>query len=156
LTYIDSQYYNDTAYAPYGYEWWSNPNKRSEGFITWFSNGQKTWTMTSNAIGADTVSQVSARLVPEEPLYVILNLGMSPGFQRQDFKHLTFPSRMYIDYVRVYQRQGVKNGVTCDPPSHPTANYINKHIQAYTNPNLTTWAQAGNTFPRNSRYDGCT
>ncbi|KAL0960926.1 hypothetical protein HGRIS_005933 [Hohenbuehelia grisea] len=155
LTYIEDQFYNDTAYATYGYEWWSNPSRRSEGFITWYSNGQKTWQMTAGTVAADDTVKVSDRLVPEEPLYVIFNLGMAPGFQRQDFKHLTFPSKMYIDYVRIYQRQGVKNGVTCNPSSHPTSDYIDRHIAAYTNPNFTTWAQAGNTFPRNSRYDGC-
>lgn len=105
--------------------------------------------------------------------YIIMNLGLAPHFQKQDWKHLQFPAKMYIDYVRVYQREGVKNGVTCDPPNRPTTAYIEKlvtcslpfppiaeaccirHIQAYTNPNLTTWAQAGNTFPRNSLYDGC-
>lgn len=59
---------------------------------------------------------------------MILNLGMSPGFQRQDFEHLVFPSKMYIDYVRVYQRADVKNGVSCDPPSRPTAEYITKYV----------------------------
>lgn len=29
------------------------------------------------------------------------------------------------------------------------------HLNAYLNPNLTTWAQAGYTFPRNSAYEGC-
>lgn len=50
------------------------------------------------------------------PQYIILNLGLAPGFQKQDFKHLVFPSKMYVDYVRVYQRAGTNNGVTCDPP----------------------------------------
>lgn len=46
------------------------------------------------------------------------------SFQRQDYKHLTFPVKMYIDYVRVYQRSGVKEGVGCSPSHHPTADYI--------------------------------
>jgi len=55
-----------------------------------------------------------------------MNLGMSPSFQKQDWKHLVFPSKMYIDYVRVYQREDVSGGVGCNPASHPTASYINK------------------------------
>ena len=35
---------------------------------------------------------------------------------------------MYIDYVRVYQRSDVKNGVGCNPPSHPTTDYINRYV----------------------------
>lgn len=55
---------------------------------------------------------------------------MSPGFQQQDFKHLVFPSNMYIDYVRVYQRQDVQlqSGLNCDPPNRPTADYINRCV----------------------------
>jgi hypothetical protein len=51
---------------------------------------------------------------------------ISASFQQQDYKHLVFPSMMYVDYVRVYQRSGVHNGLTCDPSNRPTANYINK------------------------------
>ncbi|KAF8630900.1 hypothetical protein AX17_005258 [Amanita inopinata Kibby_2008] len=155
VTDIDSQYYDNANYAPYAFEWWSDPHHREDGYITWFSNDQQTWTVTSTAIGPDSDSQVGPRLIPEEPMYIILNLGLSPQFQKQDFKHLVFPSKMYIDYVRVYQRDGVKNAITCNPPSRPTTDYIQKHLDAYTNANLTTWAQAGNTFPRNSLYNGC-
>ncbi|KIM89080.1 glycoside hydrolase family 16 protein [Piloderma croceum F 1598] len=155
LSFIDSQNYNNNAYAAYGYEWWSNPSKRDEGYITWFSSGSKVFTMEASAIGPDSISQVSQRLVPEEPMYVIFNMGLSSSFQKQDWKHLEFPSKMYIDYIRVYQRDDVTNGVGCSPSSYPTENYINKHANAYNDANLTTWAQAGYTFPRNSLYDGC-
>ncbi|KAH8104849.1 glycoside hydrolase family 16 protein [Cristinia sonorae] len=156
VTTIDSNNYNDQGYATYGYEWWSDPKHRDDGYITWFSEGQKTWTMTAATIGPDETAQISARIVPEEPMYIIMNLGMSPSFQRQDYKHLTFPVKMYIDYVRVYQRSGVKEGVGCSPSHHPTADYIEQHANAYTNANWTTWEKAGYSFPRNSRYDGCT
>ena len=32
---------------------------------------------------------------------------------------------MYIDYVRVYQREGAP-GIGCSPENYPTASYINK------------------------------
>lgn len=35
---------------------------------------------------------------------------------------------MYVDYVRVYQRAGTKNGITCDPPNRPTSKYINEYV----------------------------
>ncbi|KAJ7863864.1 glycoside hydrolase family 16 protein [Mycena leptocephala] len=155
LTYIDSSFYGGSAYAPYGLEWFSDPSKRESGYINWYSNGAKTWTLTPDTIGPDNTSQVSARLISEEPMYMIFNLGISPSFQGQDFQHMVFPAEMLIDFVRVYQLPGVQNGLTCDPPKYPTSDYINQHIEAYTNPNLTTWAQAGYTFPRNSLYDGC-
>ncbi|KAJ7700832.1 glycoside hydrolase family 16 protein [Mycena rosella] len=155
MTYIDDQYYGGQAFASYGLEWFSNPSKRASGYISWLLNGVKTWTLTPATIGADQEAQISGRLITEEPMYIVLNLGMSPGFQAQDFKHMVFPAQMLIDYVRVYQQPGVQNGMTCDPPNRPTANYIAQHLEAYSNPNLTTWAQAGFTFPRNSMYDGC-
>lgn len=62
-----------------------------------------------------------------------------------DFANLQWPAQMLVDYVRVYQRPEGRIG--CDPPDRPTAAYIARHNEAYTNPNLTTWAAAGNTFP---------
>ncbi|KAJ7140118.1 glycoside hydrolase family 16 protein [Mycena filopes] len=155
LTYIDSTGYGGSGYAPYGLEWFSDPAKRENGFITWYSDGATTWTLTPDTIGPDNTSLVSSRLISEEPMYMIFNLGISPSFQGPDFAHLVFPAEMLIDYVRVYQLPGTTDGLTCDPPNHPTADYINRHIEAYMNANLTTWSQAGYTFPRNSLYDGC-
>jgi hypothetical protein len=53
---------------------------------------------------------------------------MSPGFQHQDFEHMTFPNKMYVDYIRVYQRDGVSEGATCNPSKYPTSDYINKCV----------------------------
>ena len=52
---------------------------------------------------------------------------MAVGFQPPDLKNLVFPAAMLVDYVRVYQRRGIKNGVGCNPPDRPTADYINKY-----------------------------
>ncbi|KAJ7028462.1 glycoside hydrolase family 16 protein [Mycena alexandri] len=155
VTYIDSTFYGGSEYAAYGLEWLSDPTKRETGFINWYSDGAITWTLTPDTIGPDNTSLVSSRLISEEPMYMIFNLGISPSFQGPDFQHLVFPAEMLIDYVRVYQLPSTKDGLTCDPPNYPTQDYINGHIEAYMNPNLTTWAQAGYTFPRNSLYDGC-
>ena len=71
---------------------------------------------------------------------------MSNGFQTVDFSHLVWPAHMLVDYIRVYQRPGI-GAMGCDPADHPTADYINNHANAYANPNLTTWAQAGYGMP---------
>lgn len=76
----------------------------------------------------------------------ILNFGMSNNFQAVDFANLPFPSEYLIDYVRVYQRPGI-GAMGCDPADHPTADYIARHSNAYSNPNLTTWDAAGYEFP---------
>ncbi|KAI0051117.1 glycoside hydrolase family 16 protein [Auriscalpium vulgare] len=152
---LDSQNYGGNGYAPYAYEWWTDPNHRSSGYIQWYSDGEQTWRATAATLAGDSETQISSRIIPEEPMYIILNFGMAPSFQKQDFQHLVFPSQMFVDYIRVYQSPDVENGVGCDPSNRPTNNYINSHLNAYTNPNLTTWADAGYSFPRNSLYDGC-
>jgi hypothetical protein len=40
---------------------------------------------------------------------------------------------MRVDYIRVYQPEDEVN-VGCDPKDFPTAAYINKFAEAYTNP----------------------
>ena len=50
------------------------------------------------------------------------------SFQGPDYAALQFPSAMYVDYVRLYQRQGLQNALTCDPPGYPTATYINEYV----------------------------
>lgn len=151
---IDSGNYNGNGYATYGFEYWSNPSRRQDGYITWYSEGQQTWTITPDTVGADSTARISGRIIPEEPMYLIMNFGMSSGFQPIDLNNLVFPAAMYIDYVRIYQREDAP-GIGCSPDHYPTADYINNHINAYTNPNLTTWNQAGYYFPRNSLYNGC-
>lgn len=59
-----------------------------------------------------------------------MNFGMSPSFQPQDFKNLKFPSKMYVDWIRVYQREGSTN-IGCDPKTRPTADYINKCVASF-------------------------
>ncbi|KAG8214648.1 glycoside hydrolase family 16 protein [Butyriboletus roseoflavus] len=125
---VSSQNYGGQNYATYGFEYWSNPSDRASGYITWYSQSAQTWKVTSASIGPDTTSKISSRLIPEEPMFIILNLGMSASFQAQDYMALKFPSAMYVDYVRLYQRQGLQNALTCDPPGYPTAAYINSYV----------------------------
>lgn len=57
--------------------------------------------------------------------YIIINLGISKNFGDVDFEHLTFPTTMKVDYVRVYQHPDNIN-IGCDPEEFPTEAYINK------------------------------
>ncbi|TRM64168.1 glycoside hydrolase family 16 protein [Schizophyllum amplum] len=155
LTYVPDDSYSG-SFTTYGVEWYSDPDNRDDGYMTWFVNGEKTWTLTAASIGGDSEIDMSGRLISEEPMYMIINLGMAPSFQQQDFEHMKFPAQMLVDYVRVYQREGTTDGVTCNPPNRPTKDYIDNHMSAYDNVNATTWSEAGYSFPRNSAYDGCT
>jgi len=51
---------------------------------------------------------------------------------------MEFPSEMLVEYVRVYQRKGQTN-IGYDPSGCPTTDCINRHLDTYSNPNLTAF-----------------
>ncbi|KAI0826967.1 beta-glucan synthesis-associated [Trametes gibbosa] len=122
-----------------GFEYWANPKNRDEGFITWQTDGKATVRMGATAVGPDMGvdgSQVSQRLIPEEPMSIIFNLGISANWQTIVPETMIFPAVMQIDYVRVYQRSGQTN-VGCDPADYPTQDYINAHLEAYSSVSIS-------------------
>ncbi|KAL5534071.1 hypothetical protein ACEPAG_532 [Sanghuangporus baumii] len=140
------------CYSVYGFEY--KPGF-DDAYIGWINDDKLAWRLNSPGMAADTRVEISARPVPQEPMYILLNLGMSENFGFVDVDHLTFPTTMKIDYIRVYQRSDQKN-IGCDPPDFPTQAYINQYIEAYTNPNLTTWEDDyKQLYPKNSFVDEC-
>ncbi|KAJ7312606.1 beta-glucan synthesis-associated protein-domain-containing protein [Mycena albidolilacea] len=79
----------------------------------------------------------------------------SENFGFINFDHLTFPAVMRVDWVRVYQDpDNVQVG--CNPADYPTADYINQYMEAYINPNLTTWVHDfRQVIPKNRLADTC-
>jgi beta-glucan synthesis-associated protein KRE6 len=65
---LNSINYDNVGYATYAIEWWSDPDKRDDGYITWFSEGTETWKITQGSIGPDPATKISERLVSEEPM----------------------------------------------------------------------------------------
>ena len=64
------------------------------------------------------------RLIPYEPMYILLNIAIMnyPGTEWAPWSpELTYPSSMFVDWVRVYQKD---RNVGCSPPEYPTAEYI--------------------------------
>nr|GAT47829.1 predicted protein [Mycena chlorophos] len=129
------QLIDSTCFEVFGFEY--QPGFDG-AYISWISNNQLAWTLNEGGMAADPVAQISERPVPQEPMYIIANLAISENFGTIDFEHLTFPAVMKIDYVRVYQPKDAIN-IGCDPKDFPTQAYINTYIEAYTNPNFTTW-----------------
>ncbi|TEB35725.1 glucosidase [Coprinellus micaceus] len=154
-----------------------------DAYITWISDDKVAWTLNAAGVGASNVVEISARPIPQEPMYMIVNLGMSKNFGDVDFSHLPLPTKMEVDYIRVYQKSDTIN-IGCDPEGFPTASYIEKYVQsnsgsvcgpfsswshlidchtsfaisheAYTNPNLTNWrVDYGKPFPKNSFLEPC-
>ncbi|KAF9233634.1 beta-glucan synthesis-associated [Melanogaster broomeanus] len=128
-------------FTTFGFEYWSDPQNPSDGYITWQSAGVPSARVGATALGPDQGTNgtgVSQRLISLEPMSIVLNLGLSPNWQTIDLTTMIFPAEMRVDYVRVYQREGQTN-VGCSPPDFPTEDYINRHMDSYMNPNLTAW-----------------
>ncbi|KAL0952798.1 hypothetical protein HGRIS_007023 [Hohenbuehelia grisea] len=138
------------CYSLYGFEYVPGFD---DGYITWINDGKPSWTFHGPGMAGDPLTQIGPRPVPQEPMYIIANLGFSMNFGAIDFDHLTFPTTMSVDYIRVYQRRGAKN-IGCDPADFPTAAYIETYKTAYTNANLTLWSDLGEPAPKNRLMNG--
>ncbi|KAJ7693039.1 glycoside hydrolase family 16 protein [Mycena rosella] len=140
------------CYAVQGFEYLPGYDK---AYITWITDNKVSWTLNAGGMGADTQTEISARPIPQEPMYILANLGISKAFGFVDFDHLVFPATMRIDWVRVYQHPDSIN-IGCDPTDYPTSAYIDTYIDAYTDPLLTTWVDDYHqTIPKNSLVDQC-
>ncbi|KAJ7740934.1 glycoside hydrolase family 16 protein [Mycena maculata] len=142
----------DNCFSVYGFEY--QPGFDTS-YISWISDDTLAWTIKAAGLAADPQTEIAARPVPQEPMYILANLGMSTNFGEVDLAHLTFPTTLKLDYVRVYQYPDSIN-IGCDPEDFPTSAYINTYIEAYTNPNLTTWVDDYHqTIPKNSFLGQC-
>ncbi|SPC63464.1 related to SKN1 - protein involved in sphingolipid biosynthesis [Ustilago sp. UG-2017b] len=155
LTQIPDVGYVDSSdqYVTYGVEYHPDWNEDGSGSITWYVGGKPSWSVNGQAMLANPPMDIGIRTVSVEPMTIIMNLGMAPTFQRVDFGTggVTFPATMSVDYVRVYQLDGQTDRISCDPPDHPTAKYIQNHMDLYTNPNYTVYPHK---WPKN-KLTGC-
>ncbi|KAF9006595.1 glycoside hydrolase family 16 protein [Cyathus striatus] len=114
--------YVEDCYSVYGFEY--KPGY-DNAYIAWVSDSKISWTINVAGVGPDPTVEISGRPIPQEPMYMIVNLGMSENFGAIDFEHLIFPNHLRVDYVRVYQRPDSIN-IGCNPKDFPTQDYINK------------------------------
>jgi beta-glucanase (GH16 family) len=138
------------CFAMYGFEY--KPGF-DNAYISWI-NEIKVWTVNAAAFRPDPQTEINFRSVPEEPMYILANLGMSEGFGDLDpLIDTIFPATMEIDYIRIYQRKDAIN-VGCDPKNFPTSAYIETYKDIYTNPNLTVWQDTKQPWPKNRLIPG--
>ncbi|GAA5948901.1 hypothetical protein JCM21900_003465 [Sporobolomyces salmonicolor] len=149
-TLTDTTSYEGAGYTSYGFEY----DPGTDGRITWAINATPTWELTASAIGPNDNTQIGQRLIAQEPMHILLNLAISEKFQEPQWGKLVFPGTLRIDYVRVYQKPDSYN-VGCDPSDYPTSDYINNHMDLYTNPNITVFSDTNYTKPRNKLVDSC-
>jgi len=131
-TVLNKDWFDNKQYQRYSFEY--APGEGKNAFISWKVGNQTMFMMDGRAIGAN--GNVQARQITEEPMSLILNLGISNSWTWIDWKNLVFPTTIRFDYVRWYQKNG-EEMVTCDPPGFETTDYIRKHPKAYSNPNYT-------------------
>jgi beta-glucanase (GH16 family) len=131
-TNLNRNWYDGKQYQKYSFEY--VPGEGEGSYIHWKVGGQTTFVMDGRAIGRN--GNISPRQVTQEPMSMILNLGISNSWTAIDWANLVFPAVLRVDYVRWYQKKGERM-VTCDPPGFETTQYIKDHAVAYTNPNLT-------------------
>lgn len=151
LTNLNNDWYNGKQYQTYSFEYKTG----DEGFITWYVGEDKTWTM--NALATRANGNIGTRTIPEEPMSIIANFGMSNSFAAiniEDIEANDLPAIMRIDYIRIYQPEDAQM-MTCDPEGYETTEYIRTHPEPYANPNLTDWKSTKYDWPKNSFMDDC-
>lgn len=67
---VSSNFWSVT-YRCLGFEYFSNPEDRDSGHITWVANGEKSWTMYPAAVGAVESMGIGQRLISEEPMAMV-------------------------------------------------------------------------------------
>ncbi|KAL2046801.1 hypothetical protein N7G274_000819 [Stereocaulon virgatum] len=150
LTNINNNWYNAKDYATYSFYYQPGP----KGQITWSVADVPAWKLDARAIGPN--GNVGQRVIPTEPMALVMNFGMSTGFSAINTAGIlaTLPATMRFDYVRIYQRPG-STSMTCDPAGYETTEYIKNHMDAYTNPNKTQWHQTSHSWPKNTLVNNC-
>ncbi len=133
VTTLNNEWYDGNAYQTYGFDYVPGP----EGQVAWYVGPDRTWTVTGQSMGPN--GNIGQRTIPEEPMTVIINFGMSPSFSAINWTAIgqLLPATMRIDYIRIYQDDDGE--LTCDPEGYPTTQYIADHPEAYNNPNKTHW-----------------
>ncbi|KAF1823873.1 glycoside hydrolase family 16 protein [Dissoconium aciculare CBS 342.82] len=147
---LNNKWFDGKQFQKYAYEY--KPGDDENAFVAWYVGDQETMKFDARAIGPN--GNIGQRVIAEEPLSLILNLGFSRNWVDIDFASVFFPTVMQIDYVRWYQPKDARM-VTCDPPGYETTEYIKNHPEAYNNPNLTLWDETPYAWPKNKLMHGC-
>ncbi|KAG8528499.1 uncharacterized protein KY384_007417 [Bacidia gigantensis] len=114
-TELNNKWYDNIQYQKYGFEY--TPGSGEDGHIAWFVGDDVSFEMSGEAVGPN--GNVGYRPISEEPMAITLNLGFSTAWTGIHMDELRFPTTMYVDYVRFYQKAG-EHMVTCDPPGYET------------------------------------
>lgn len=76
------------------------------GSVTWFMDGRKYFSITPASLPENT------RWVFDQPKFLLLNLAVGGYWPGYPDATSTYPQRMEVDYVRVYQKSPIASRVT--------------------------------------------
>ncbi|KAF2154172.1 glycoside hydrolase family 16 protein [Myriangium duriaei CBS 260.36] len=149
LTNLNLDWYNGKQFQSYAFEY----TPGADGYVSFFVGDQPTWKIEGKSLRPN--GNVGQRVLPQEPMAIVSNFGMSNGFSAVNFDAIIpqLPVKMRFDYIRIYQDDDGE--LTCDPVGYPTTDYISQHPEAYYNWNKTSWAAAGYSKPKNALVDQC-
>lgn len=119
-----------------------------DGTLRWYHDGHFLFEVPAKTLTKE-YGGLPSRELPAEPMYLILNTAMSnlwsPLCNDKDGAAAgtrcakgssdpccILPAHYLIDYVRVYQQKdNTKQTIGCNPPSHPTSDYILANQDVY-------------------------
>ncbi|EGZ29202.1 hypothetical protein PHYSODRAFT_467505 [Phytophthora sojae] len=139
-----------TDYLVYQMEWVTGEN----GYVRWMLDGNPIFEVTTDAfsnVPQNFNKTNPVKVMLEEPMSLILNTNRICD---------EFPMYMKIDYIRLYQDLGddleADNymAVGCDPASHPTKEWIEGHIDEYSDDDNPVKTVHGKAFCKTN--DDCT
>jgi len=165
---LNSSHY--TSQHKYRLEWDPPEEDGTGGWIRWYTDDQLVFGIPGSSL------QRSGTEIPSEPMYILMNLAVSPtwGFTCPDGCTCeclqcgnpdcacalplgfceNFPASFDIDYVRVFQAVGEKKHIVgCSPESRPTSLYIKGHQERYMEPGDTIPLQPIQNGGANCRVD---
>lgn len=69
---------NGAEFDTWGFEY--KPGGEADSYVTWLSGGKPVWKLNPPAMGPNAATEIGQRLIPGEPMYILLNLGISSSF----------------------------------------------------------------------------
>lgn len=90
--------YEDTGaqFETWGFEY--KPGSGADSYIEWTQGDKAMWRVHSSAMGPNPRVEIGQRVVPVEPMYVLLNLGISASFSYGESPK-TWPNTQTISAV---------------------------------------------------------
>ncbi|RXK35873.1 hypothetical protein M231_06879 [Tremella mesenterica] len=67
----DSYWGTKKEFTVFGFEYKSNKLKREDGYVTWYVDGNESWTLYGSAVGPNDRMGIGQRLVSEEPMALV-------------------------------------------------------------------------------------